>query len=357
MTLNELWFGLIGVLWVGYFVLEGFDFGTGALLRLIGRDERGRRVLINAIGPVWDGNEVWLLVAGGATFAAFPHWYATLFSGFYIPLLAILVFLIIRAVAFEYRGKMDSPVWRRRWDLAIVICSAGPALLWGVAFGNFLRGVPIDADFDYAGTVLDLLTPFPLLVGVTTLLLFTTHGAFFLALKTADEVRERAQRWVGRLGPVTVAALLIVALWGGAVRGNAASVTMGIVGALVFAAAVVAARAGRDKWAFTASAATTALLVIGWFVALYPNVLPSSTDPAGTLDIYNAASSHYTLTVMTWVAVIMTPIVLLYQGWTYWVFSKRISTRHIPPAAPVAAPGAAPTGPLVGTSPTPTGSD
>ncbi len=334
MLLNDLWFGLIAVLWIGYFVLDGFDFGVGGLLGVLGRDERGRRVLINTIGPVWDGNEVWLLVAGGATFAAFPQWYATLFSGFYLPLLAILVCLIIRAVAFEYRGKGHSDTWRRNWDWAIVACSVGPALLWGVAFGSIVRGVPLSSDHEFAGGVLDLLSPFAVLVGVTTLLLFLTHGAVFVALKTTEQVRERANRLAVRLGVSALVAMAGMVLWQSQLRFDPISMAAGTVAVLGLGLGLVAARRGRDGWAFAASAVATGLLVASWFTALYPAVLPSSTDPAGTLTIHNAASSPYTLTVMTWVAAIMTPVVLAYQGWTYWVFRRRISTRQIPPSQP-----------------------
>src|SRR6266540_5599919 len=194
MALTDIWFLLIAVLWTGYFVLEGFDFGVGMLLRVLGRDDTDRRVLINTIGPVWDGNEVWLLVAGGATFAAFPEWYATLFSGFYLPLLIILVALILRGVAFEYRGKVDSPLWRKWWDACIVGGSLVPALLWGVAFGNILRGVKLDAKHEYVGSFFDLLNPYALLGGLTTLTLFALHGAVFVALKTTGEVRLHARR-------------------------------------------------------------------------------------------------------------------------------------------------------------------
>jgi len=200
MELSTVWFILIAVLWTGYFFLEGFDFGVGILLPVVGRDEPGRRVVINTIGPVWDGNEVWLLTAGGATFAAFPEWYATLFSGFYLALLLILVALIVRGVAFEYRGKREDAAWRRRWDAAIVFGSAVPALLWGVAFGNIVRGVPIGEGFTYTGGFLDLLNPYALLGGLVTFMLFTTHGAAYLALKTTGEVRERARALAPRVG-------------------------------------------------------------------------------------------------------------------------------------------------------------
>src|SRR5215218_1488673 len=204
MELTDFWFGTIAVLWIGYFFLEGFDFGVGVLLPVLGRTETDRRVVINTIGPVWDGNEVWLLVAGGATFAAFPEWYATLFSGFYLALLVILAALIVRGLAFEYRAKIDSERWRRNWDRAITAGSAVPAPLWGVAFANIVAGVPLDADPEFTGTLLTLLNPYALLGGLATLLLFTLHGAVFLALKTTGDVRARAGRLAGPLGLATV---------------------------------------------------------------------------------------------------------------------------------------------------------
>src|SRR5436190_1733580 len=220
MALTDIWFLLIAVLWTGYFVLEGFDFGVGMLLPIVGRSENDRRVLINTIGPVWDGNEVWLLVAGGATFAAFPEWYASLFSGFYLALLVILVALILRGVAFEYRGKVDSDAWRRGWDRCIVVGSAVPALLWGVAFGNIVRGVPLDAQHHYVGSFFDLLNPYALLAGLTTLVLFTTHGAVFVALKTAGPVRADARRVAARTGAVTVVLAAGLLLWTQVLRGD-----------------------------------------------------------------------------------------------------------------------------------------
>src|SRR5215213_266914 len=204
MELTDFWFGTIAVLWIGYFFLEGFDFGVGVLLPVLGRTETDRRRIINTIGPLWDGNEVWLLVAGGATFAAFPEWYASLFSGFYLALLVILVALIVRGVAFEYRGKVDSARWRRGWDTCIVAGSVVPALLWGVAFGNIVRGVALNAEHHYVGTFFDLLNPYALLGGLTTLALFTTHGAVFLSLKTSGDIRTDARRVAGRIGMVTV---------------------------------------------------------------------------------------------------------------------------------------------------------
>ncbi|WP_328654201.1 cytochrome d ubiquinol oxidase subunit II [Micromonospora sp. NBC_00330] len=330
MELTTIWFLLVAVLFTGYFILEGFDFGVGMLLPVLGRDDRERRVLINTIGPVWDGNEVWLITAGGAMFAAFPEWYATLFSGFYLPLLLILLALIARGVAFEYRHKRPEASWKRRWDAAIVVGSLLPAILWGVAFANILRGVPLDADHEYVGGLLNLLNPYALLGGATTLALFLTHGAVFLALKTTGDIRERAGALAVRLG--VGAAVLAVAFltWTLSIRSSAAAVVLAVGAALALLGALAAARVRREGWAFTGTAVAIGLAVATLFAALFPNVLPSTLDAAGTLTATNAASTPYTLKIMTWVAVIFTPVVLAYQGWTYWVFRKRIGVANIP---------------------------
>jgi cytochrome d ubiquinol oxidase subunit II len=333
MTLNDVWFLLIAVLWTGYFLLEGFDFGVGMLLPLLGTDETRRRVMINTIGPVWDGNEVWLLVAGGATFAAFPEWYASLFSGFYLPLLIILVALILRGVAFEYRGKIDSAVWRRRWDAAIIFGSAVPALLWGVAFANIVRGVRLDANHHYVGTFFDLLNPYALVGGVTTLALFATHGAVFLALKTTGDVRAGARLVATRMGITTVVVAATFLVWTQIGYGGAATAVTAAVAALALVGGVYLNTRGREGWAFLGLAVTIVAATATLFLALYPDVLPSTIDPANSLTVTNAASTPYTLKIMTWVAVVFTPVVLAYQGWTYWVFRRRIGTRDIPPPA------------------------
>jgi cytochrome d ubiquinol oxidase subunit II len=339
MTLNDVWFTLIAVLWTGYFLLEGFDFGVGILLPVLGgRDEKRRRVLLNTIGPVWDGNEVWLLVAGGATFAAFPEWYASLFSGFYLPLLIILVALILRGVAFEYRGKIDSDRWRANWDRAIFFGSLVPALLWGVAFANIVRGVPLNAEHHYAGGFFDLLNPYALLGGAATLLLFTTHGAVFLALKTSGEVRDAARKIAAGVGGAALLAAGGFLLWTQLAHGNARTAVTAALAAAGVLAALAANAKGREGWAFLATAVTVVAATATLFLALYPNVLPSSLDPASSLNVTNAASTPYTLKIMTWVAVAFTPIVLVYQGWTYWVFRKRIGVEHIPPALPTPVP-------------------
>jgi cytochrome d ubiquinol oxidase subunit II len=330
MELTTVWFALIAVLWVGYFCLEGFDFGVGMLLPVLARDETERRVMINTIGPVWDGNEVWVLVAGGATFAAFPEWYATLFSGFYLPLLLILVALILRGLSFEYRHKRDEAEWKSRWDLAIIWGSFVPALLWGVAFANIVAGVPIDADKEFTGSLLTLLNPFGLLGGLVTLSLFATHGAMFVALKTDGEIRHRARDLAVRIGAVAAVLAVVFLGWTQAKTGSATSAVVFVVAAVALVGGLVAARAGREGWAFTGTFVTIALAVAGLFLALFPDVMPSTTDPAFSLTTTNAAATAYTLKVMTWVAVVFTPIVLGYQAWTYWIFRKRISVHHIP---------------------------
>ena len=330
MELTTVWFGLIAVLWIGYFVLEGFDFGVGLLLPVLSRSETERRVVINTIGPVWDGNEVWVLVAGGATFAAFPEWYATLFSGFYLPLLVILVALIVRGLAFEYRAKRDDAVWRAGWDKAIFFGSLVPAVLWGVAFANIVRGVPIDADKEYVGTTLTLLNPYALLGGVTTLLLFLTHGALFLALKTDGDIRHRARALAIKIGVGAAVAAVVFLTWTQVTTGSAGSAVAFTVAALALLGGLVAATRTREGWAFLGTFAAIALAVAGLFLALFPDVMPSTVDPANSLTTTNAAATAYTLKIMTWVAVLFTPIVLMYQGWTYWVFRKRIATHHIP---------------------------
>ncbi|MFY1682623.1 cytochrome d ubiquinol oxidase subunit II [Micromonospora sp. WMMD730] len=330
MELTTIWFLLVAVLFTGYFILEGFDFGVGMLLPVLGRDDRQRRVLINTIGPVWDGNEVWLITAGGAMFAAFPEWYATLFSGFYLPLLLILLALIARGVAFEYRHKRPEASWKRRWDHAIFWGSAIPALLWGVAFANIFRGVPLDADHEHVGSLIDLLNPYALLGGLTTLGLFLTHGAVFLALKTTGDIRHRAGTLAVTLGVGTAVVAVAFLTWTLTIRANPAAIVLAAGAALALLGALAAARVRREGWAFTGTALAIALAVATLFTALFPNVMPSTGDPAGTLTATNAASTPYTLKIMTWVAVVFTPIVLAYQSWTYWVFRKRIGVQNIP---------------------------
>ncbi|MEU6862447.1 cytochrome d ubiquinol oxidase subunit II [Streptomyces sp. NPDC046876] len=329
MQLHDVWFVLIAVLWTGYFFLEGFDFGVGVLTKLLARDRAEKRVLINTIGPVWDGNEVWLLTAGGATFAAFPDWYATLFSGFYLPLLVILVCLIVRGVAFEYRHKRDEDRWQTNWEHAIFWASLIPAFLWGVAFANIARGVKIDQNKEYVGSLFDLLNVYALLGGLVTLTLFTFHGAVFTSLKTVGGIRDRSRALATRLGAVTAALAVVFLGWTQLERGDGWSLIALVVAALALAGALGANLAGREGWSFALSGITIAAAVAMLFLTLFPNVMPSSLDDAWSLTVTNASSSPYTLKIMTWLAAVATPLVLLYQGWTYWVFRKRIGTQHI----------------------------
>lgn len=337
MELTTVWFILITVLFVGYFVLEGFDFGVGMLMPVVAKNEAERRAIVTTLGPVWDGNEVWLLVGGGALFAAFPEWYATLFSGFYLPLFLILVGLIMRGVAFEYRSKRSSMTWRRRWDAAIWVGSFLPALLWGVAFANIVRGVPLEpATSDYGNVIYTggfwyLLNPYALLGGLTTLALFLTHGAVFLALKTAGTIQERSQALAIKLGLVATVVAVTFLLWTQLAYSDKAWTWLLVVAAAVsWLAGIWMNVKGREGWAFVFTAITTGGAVVYLFSVLYPNVMPSTISDAYSLTIYNASSTPYTLRIMTIVAVIFTPIVLAYQAWTYWVFRKRVSPSDIP---------------------------
>jgi cytochrome d ubiquinol oxidase subunit II len=326
-TLQTVWFLLISILWLGYFVLEGFDFGVGMLLRRVARSDAEKRAVLHTIGPVWDGNEVWLLVAGGATFAAFPELYATLFSGFYIALFGILAALIARGVAFEFWGKDESPRWRATWEWALLLGSALPALLWGVAWANIVRGVPLDAQGEFDGTLFDLLNPYALLGGLATLALFASHGASFLTLRTKGVLEERSRAAARTLAPVAAVIVAGFALWTilrQAAGDGVEPVSAVLVGAAAVAAALAAARAGaRPGAAFALSALTVVALFCGLFVELFPDALVSS-GPGPDLTLRAAASTNYTLTVMTVVAAALVPVVLLYQAWTYWVFRARL---------------------------------
>jgi cytochrome d ubiquinol oxidase subunit II len=332
MELNSLWFTLIAVLFIGFFFLEGFDYGVGILMPILGRDDRERRVIINTIGPFWDGNEVWLITAGGAMFAAFPHWYATMFSGFYLALVLMLLALIVRGVAFEFRSKDRHPRWRRLWDWLLCGGSFIPALLWGVALANVVRGVPIDAEMTYVGTFFDLINPLSLVAGVAALVAFMLHGAIFLSLKTDGEVRARAEQAAQRLWPVVVVVIVLLVILG--YTQTDIFQQLGInpgVSALGSGAALLAVgwllRDKRYGWAFAVMGLHLALTIITVFRGLYPRVLVSSLDPAYSLTITNASSSEYTLQIMTIIALIFVPIVVLYQAWSYWVFRKRISAE------------------------------
>jgi cytochrome d ubiquinol oxidase subunit II len=325
MTLVSFWFVVLVVFWTGFLVLEGFDFGVGMLHGVVGRDEQGRRRAIQTIGPLWDGNEVWLIVAAAGTFAAFPGWYATMFSGFYPVFLLLLVALIARGVSFEFYGKRDSARWRRAWDAATTGGSLLAPLLIGVALGNLLHGVPIGTDQEYAGTFTDLLNPYSLFTGLTVVLVCLLHGASFLALKTAGEVRERAVRAGRRIAPVAVAAVLGFAVWTQVMAGQGlGALLVEVVAVLAAVAAAWLIGRGRDGRAFAATSLAMAAVVVSIFVNLYPRVMVSTLGSSTDLTISNTASSSYSLKVMTVAAAVLFPVVLVYQGWTYFVFRRRI---------------------------------
>ncbi len=333
MDLPLLWFVLIAVLWTGYLALEGFDFGVGMLLRTFARDERERRVMLRTIGPVWDGNEVWLLTAGGATFAAFPEWYATMFSGMYLPLLLILVALIVRVCALEWRAKINDERWRDRWDVMLTVGSWVPSVLWGVAFANLVQGMEIelvDGTHQLTGGLLSLLTPFTLLGGLVTLGLFLTHGAIFTALKTAGPIHVRAVRLAHRLAVPSAVLALVWVLWAQfSYSANLVSLVPAVVAGASLLGVVVTTRLGREGWAFALNTVGIVGAVAFIFSAMFPYVMPSSLDPAASLSIADAAATEATLTVMSIVALVFVPVVLGYQGWTYWVFRKRVWASDI----------------------------
>lgn len=329
--LNILWFILVAVLYIGFFILEGFDFGVGILLPFLGKTDTERRALINAIGPHWDGNEVWLLTAGGATFAAFPEWYATLFSGLYLPLFLLLMALILRGVAFEFRSKDENPRWRSLWDWAIFIGSLLPALLLGVAFANLAIGIPIDANGQYAGGFFNLLNPYALLGGISAVATFALYGAVYISMKTETPLVERARALARRLWLPVAIVLALFAVYTYLATDMVSR--LGVVpGPLMLTAPVAILAAGyfinkrREGWAFALLAVAILASVASDFVIMFPRVLISNLNPEWSLTIYTAASSEYTLRVMTIVALALVPVVLAYQGWAYWIFRKRITT-------------------------------
>jgi cytochrome d ubiquinol oxidase subunit II len=329
MDLAYLWFFIVGFMFIGYFVLDGFDFGVGMSLPFLGKDDTDRRVLINTIGPVWDLNETWVIVAGASLFAAFPEWYATLFSGFYLALLLILLALIVRGVSFEYRHKNPESKWKRWFDGMIIVGSAVPALLWGVAFANIVQGVELDADFTYSGGLFPLLNPYALLGGLTTLLLFFTHGVIFVSLKTDGELRERARKLAAKSGILTIVVAASFLVWTTLAFGSLLSGGVAAIAAVALITSYILNLRGREGWSFAFMAVTIATAVLSLFLALFPDVMPASNNPAFSLTIENASSSDYTLTVMSWTALIFMPLILAYQGWTYWVFRKRVTRAHV----------------------------
>ncbi|RIV18042.1 cytochrome d ubiquinol oxidase subunit II [Alicyclobacillaceae bacterium I2511] len=329
MSLDVLWFILIAVLYTGYFVLEGFDYGVGMLMPFLGKNDEQRRLIINSIGPFWDGNEVWLLTAGGATFAAFPNWYATLFSGFYLALFLMLLALIGRGVAFEFRSKVDSQAWRNTWDWVIFTGSLLPALLWGVALANLMQGVPIDAQMNFTGNFFTLLSPYTVVGGLSMVLMFALHGALFLSLRTVGELQVRARQTARRVGMWTTIVMFVFVLLSYFFTDMFTKIGVDpgpvpVLAGLVLISVAFFIRVKKDGWAFAMTSVTIVLSTATIFLGLFPRVMVSSTNPAWSLTIYNASSSHYTLTVMTIVAFSLVPIVLAYQIWTYWVFRKRL---------------------------------
>jgi cytochrome bd ubiquinol oxidase subunit II len=335
MSLPELWFLLIAVIWAAYFVLEGFDFGVGALLPVLSRSERDRRAMFDSIGPVWDGNEVWLVIAGGATFAAFPAWYATAFSGFYLALLLVLLLLIVRVVSFEWWSKSEDPRWRTAWQWANTVGSVGASFVWGVALSNFLHGVPLDGQRDYAGDFLDLFSAYTIFAGLVVVLLFAFHGATFLTLRTSGDLCERAARAARRLAVPAFVGVAAFLAWTVAVAVDRNDkdvfppVLPAALGALVLLLAIVLVFGRRSGWAFVMTALGTVALVATLFTSLYPRVLVSQPEFANSLTISNASSSHYSLQVITVAAAILMPIVLLYQAWTYHVLRARVGGHAI----------------------------
>jgi cytochrome bd ubiquinol oxidase subunit II len=335
--LQQLWFGIIGMLFLGFFILEGFDFGVGMLMEPlarvgIGEPEPIRRTALNTIGPVWDGNEVWLIVGGAAMFAAFPGWYATVFSTLYLPLLAILFGMIVRAVAIEWRGKVDDTKWRGWADFGIAAGSWLPAILWGVAFAILVRGLPVDADGHVHLSIGDVLNAYTLLGGLATAGLFLFYGAVFVALKTSGAIRDDAHRFAVWLSLPVTGLVAAFGLW--SQLGYGKDWTWFVLAVAVvaqLAAIVLVWRRMSDGWAFACTALVVAAVVILLFGALYPNLVPSTLNEQWSLTIYNASSTPYTLKVMTWVTAFMAPLTVVYQAWTYWIFRQRISAERIPP--------------------------
>lgn len=333
MELNVLWFILIGVLFAGFFILEGFDYGVGIMLPFVSKTDEERRVVLNTIGPFWDGNEVWLLTAGGAIFAAFPNWYATLFSGFYLALFLILLALIVRGVAIDFRSKVDNLTWRKTWDILFFVGSLLPALLFGVAVSNFLTGVPIDANMEFVGNLFTLLTPFTLLGGLVFVLVFAFHGCLFLNLKSGvAEINTRVKAYTAKIGGVMLVAVVAWVVYAAAITGLLSSVLA--VGATALAAvcligALILQARNKNGLAFAASVTAILAVTVMVFATMFPNVLISTLNPAWSLTIANACSSPYTLKIMTIVAVTLVPVVLLYQGWSFWMFRKRVTKNDL----------------------------
>ena len=332
MNLPEFWFILIAVLWTGFFFLEGFDFGVGMLARALGKNEGERAQMLRAIGPVWDADEVWLVTGGIAIFAAFPAWYAALFPAAYIPLLLVIIAIIVRAVAIEYRSKRPGPQWRARWDTAVAVASLLLALLFGVFWAGIVHGIPLTASGQFVGDSLwSFINPYSLLGGLTLLTFALAHGATFLALKTTGDVRARNETWARRFDVVAGALMTAFALWTywAYSRGDLAALVVGVIAVMAMLVALIANARVRPLVAFWAHGVAIAAFVAQMFLALYPNVLPSTIDPSDSLTIEGSAASQYSLTVITIVAVIALPVVIAYQAWSFWVFRKRVTVDEV----------------------------
>ncbi len=329
------WFIVIAVLWTGFFILEGFDFGVGMLHSVVGQDEAGRRAAINTIGPLWDGNEVWLIVAGAAMFAAFPGWYATMFSALYLALALLLAALIIRGVAFEYRGKRDAARWRRSWDVSLTVGSLLAPLLIGVGLADLLHGLPINSAQNFTGSFWTLLQPYALFTGVTLVLICLLHGATFLSLKTTGDMHERSRRIARTVAPFTAAAVVGFAIWTHVTSSTTFFLRpLELLAIIAVLAAVWLVYARRDGFAFTATTVTIGSCIVAIFVGLYPNVMVSTTNAAYNLTARNTASGGYPLKVMTVVAILALPVVLAYQTWSYYVFRRRDSKQEFQASSP-----------------------
>jgi cytochrome bd-type quinol oxidase subunit 2 len=339
MSLVPFWFILIAVLWTGFFILEGFDFGVGMLHSAVGRNDAERRAALNTIGPLWDGNEVWLIVAGASMFAAFPGWYATMFSAFNLALVLLLTALIARGLSFEYRGKRDSPHWRRTWDWLLTVSSVLAPLIIGVALGDLLNGLPINSAQNYTGSFWDLFQPYGVFTGVTLVLICALHGATFLSLKTTGDMHERSRHLARRIAPFATAAVVGFAIWTHVAHSDTFFLNpIELLAILAVLAACWLVYDERDGFSFAATTVTIASCIVAIFVGLYSNVMVSSTSAANNLTAYNTASPAYPLKVMSVVAVVLLPVVLIYQAWTYYVFRRRVSAREFEPKTPSAEP-------------------
>ncbi|WP_338470541.1 cytochrome d ubiquinol oxidase subunit II [Niallia sp. XMNu-256] len=333
MQLSELWFILVAVLFIGFMFLEGFDFGVGMSTKFLAQNELEKRILINSIGPFWDANEVWLITAGGAMFAAFPHWYATLFSGYYLPFVVLLLALIARGVAFEFRGKLESLKWKKTWDLSILYGSLLPPFLVGVLCSSLIKGVPIDAEMNMTAGFFDIVNLYTVVGGIAVVLLSYMHGLMFIQLKTDGDIRKRANDQAKKiylpLGAVIILFVVLTGVYTNALaeRGNILIPLYGVA-VILYLALFTLLKNKKEGYSFTATGLIIILVTASFFIALFPNVMISSTDIANNITVYNAASGEYSLKIMTIVALTMVPIVLAYTIWSYYVFRKRVTPKE-----------------------------